>query len=83
VGTYLHGVFDEDEFRHAFLLAARAFAGLSSDVALTGWKAKREESLNRLADEVSKAVDLRTIFNWVGQEYAADKRKGNEEECAR
>jgi adenosylcobyric acid synthase len=78
VGTYLHGVFDEDAFRHAFLLAARAFSGLSSDVVLTGWKTKREESLNRLAAEVSEAVDLRTIFSWVGQEYAASKRKMEE-----
>jgi adenosylcobyric acid synthase len=82
VGTYLHGVFDEDAFRHAFLLAARAFAGLSNDVVLTGWKAKREESLNRLAAEVSRAVDLRTIFGWVGQEYAAGTRKMDEEEGA-
>jgi adenosylcobyric acid synthase len=83
VGTYLHGVFDEDGFRHAFLLAARAFAGLGSDVALTGWKTKREESLNRLADEVSKALDLRTIFGWVGQEDAVSRRQKDEAECAR
>lgn len=83
VGTYLHGVFDEDGFRHAFLLAARGFAGLSNDVLLMGWKAKREESLNRLADEVSKALDLRTIFGWVGQEYAEGRRQMDEEECAR
>jgi adenosylcobyric acid synthase len=80
--TAAHGVFDEDAFRHAFLLAARAFAGLSNDVVLTGWKAKREESLNRLAAEVSRAVDLRTIFGWVGQEYAAGTRKMDEEEGA-
>jgi adenosylcobyric acid synthase len=69
IGTYLHGVFDEDVFRHAFLRAARSFVGLSSDVSFTDWKKKREESLNRLAAEVSKAIDLRTIFSWVGQEY--------------
>jgi adenosylcobyric acid synthase len=83
VGTYLHGVFDEDAFRHVFVRAARAFAGLSDEVALTGWKAKREESLNRLADEVSKALDLRTIFHWVGQECAVGQQTMDETECAR
>jgi hypothetical protein len=38
--------------------------------------------LNRLAAEVSKAVDLRTIFSWVGQEYAAGVRKMDEGEGA-
>jgi adenosylcobyric acid synthase len=70
IGTYLHGVFDEDAFRHTFLRAARSFAGLNSEVSFTGWKTKREESLNRLAAEVSKAIDLQTIFSWVGQEYS-------------
>jgi adenosylcobyric acid synthase len=69
MGSYLHGLFDDDAFRHAFVLAARTFAGLSNDVALTQWKAKREESLDRLAAEVTKALDLRTIFAWVGQTY--------------
>jgi adenosylcobyric acid synthase len=71
MGSYLHGLFDDDAFRHAFLLAARAFVKLSADVPLTGWKAMREESLNRLATEVSKALDLPTLFSWVGQKYMA------------
>jgi len=72
IGTYLHGVFDEDAFRHALLRAARTSAGLCNEVVLTRWKAKREDSLNRLAAEVSRAVDLHTIFDWVGQKYRSD-----------
>jgi adenosylcobyric acid synthase len=69
MGTYLHGLFDDDAFRHAFVLAARAFSQLHAELPLTAWKARREESLNRLAAEVSKALDLRTLFGWAGQPY--------------
>jgi adenosylcobyric acid synthase len=70
IGSYLHGLFDDDELRHTFVRASRTLFGLSDDIALIGWKAKREDSLNRLAAEVSKALDLQTIFGWVGQTYS-------------
>jgi adenosylcobyric acid synthase len=68
-GTYLHGLFDDDGFRHQFLRAARAFHKLDAPVELIRWKQLREESLNRLALEVEKALDMRTIFGWVGLPY--------------
>jgi adenosylcobyric acid synthase len=68
-GTYLHGLFDDDGFRHQFLRAARAFHKLVAPDELHLWKKLRAESLNRLAGEVEKALDLRTIFGWVGLPY--------------
>jgi adenosylcobyric acid synthase len=68
-GTYLHGVFDEDEFRHAFLAAARGFYGLDGAKGMNDWKRMREESLDRLADEVEGALDMEQIFGWVGLRY--------------
>jgi adenosylcobyric acid synthase len=65
-GTYLHGVFDDDNFRHQFLRAARAFHKLAAPDELQQWKQLREESLNRLAREVEKALDMETIFGWTG-----------------
>jgi adenosylcobyric acid synthase len=68
-GTYLHGLFDDDSFRHQFLRAARAFHKLAAPDELQLWKQLREESLNRLAREVEKALDMETIFGWAGLPY--------------
>ena len=62
IGTYLHGVFDEDDFRHAFITATLGFTPPTAHP----WKAQREESLNRLADAVSQSLDMPSIFSWVG-----------------
>jgi adenosylcobyric acid synthase len=70
-GTYLHGIFDEDSFRHEFLRSARAFHELTAPKELNCWKQLREDSLNRLALEVRRALDMKTIFRWVGLTYTA------------
>jgi adenosylcobyric acid synthase len=69
LGTYLHGLFDDDGFRHQFLRAARAFHKLAAPAGLYPWRQLRQESLNRLACEVEKALHMETIFGWVGLPY--------------
>jgi adenosylcobyric acid synthase len=76
-GTYLHGLFDEDEFRHQFLHAARAFHKLAPPASLHHWRQLREASLNRLASEVSEALDMEAIFRWVGLTYPAENQNSN------
>jgi adenosylcobyric acid synthase len=71
-GTYLHGLFDEDTFRHEFLRAARSFHKLAPTLDFCDWKQHREQALDRLAREVG-ALDLKTIFGWVGLQYDADR----------
>ncbi len=68
-GTYLHGLFDEDSFRHSFIAAARAFHRLTPAAVWNQWKEKREDSLNRLADAVRQSVDMPQIFGWAGLAY--------------
>ena len=68
-GTYLHGLFDEDSFRHAFIAAARAFHHLAPATVLDQWRQKREDSLNRLATAVCQSLDMPRIFAWAGLTY--------------
>jgi adenosylcobyric acid synthase len=88
-GTYLHGLFDDDRFRHQFICAARAFHKLAAPVELMLWKQLREESLDRLALEVGKSLDMRTIFSWVGLTYenvasaASSNNRSQKEEAPR
>jgi adenosylcobyric acid synthase len=68
-GTYLHGLFDHDEFRHGLIVTARAFHRLAPATVLDEWSANRRASLNRLADAVRAALDIPEIFAWAGLPY--------------
>jgi adenosylcobyric acid synthase len=76
IGTYLHGIFHHDEFRHSFLGALRASFGLEQPQSLLQWKELREQQFDRLADTVSTAVDLRTLLGWVGLPWPAERKQG-------
>lgn len=65
-GTYLHGLFDSDSFRHAFIRGARAARGLTPATELACVAAERDDRLNRLAAHVEAAVDVDGLLGWVG-----------------
>jgi adenosylcobyric acid synthase len=58
IATYLHGIFAGDEFRHAFLRAARLQAGLGPVESYAFAERERVRCLDRLADAVATAIDL-------------------------
>jgi adenosylcobyric acid synthase len=66
LGTYVHGFFDSDSLRHAFVDAARKACGLapSSDHAFVA--KEREARLDRLAEHVRRSLDLDLIRSWIG-----------------
>lgn len=68
-GTYLHGLFDGDDFRHAFIQAACTHHGLIPAVELSNWESRRQQSLNRLATVVCESLNMPKIFEWVGLRY--------------
>ena len=66
VGTYLHGIFHEDVFRHEFLRAARKARGLAPANSVLNWKQLRENEFQRLARTVAGAVDPQRLLGLVG-----------------
>ena len=62
-GSYLHGLFDVDGFRHAFLQSLRHDAGLPA-APLASYGLGPE--LDRLADAVEDALDMPAILGQLG-----------------
>ena len=62
-GSYVHGLFDADAFRHAFLASLRADSGMPP---LEGAPYALGPELDRLADTVEKSLDMPTIYGLLG-----------------
>jgi len=66
MGTYVHGIFDDDAFRHAFVDAARTACGLSPAHAKAFVTAERDARLDRLAAHLRRSLDMDLIRSWIG-----------------
>ena len=63
--TYLHGVFDDDAFRRAWLDHVRAQVGLAPQGRqLASYDLEKE--LDRLADVVREQCDMAAIYRTMG-----------------
>jgi len=65
-GTYLHGLFDHDDFRHSFLANARAARQLAPSTDVVFRAKQKQAEINRLADIVEQSVDMDAIRGWLG-----------------
>ena len=64
-GSYVHGLFDADAFRRAFLDAVRVRKGLEPVLELTPYTL--EPSLERLAEAVRSSLDMRAVYRLIGR----------------
>lgn len=67
IGTYFHGLFDNDEFRHAYLNHVRFEKGLQPIYERVSVKELREQAFDRLAEHFRKHVDLPFIYEKMKQ----------------
>jgi adenosylcobyric acid synthase len=65
VGTYVHGLFDNDDFRHSFLAALRSAVDLAPAETWAQVGAERDARIDRLADHLRKSLDLDSIRSWI------------------
>ena len=65
-GTYIHGLFDEDGYRHAFLDAAREECGLSPAREKVRVTENRQARIDRWADHLRQSLNLELIRGWTG-----------------
>jgi len=65
-GTYVHGIFDDDAFRHSLVNAMRARCGLTPAIGVAWFTAEREARLDRLASHVRASLDIDLIRSWFG-----------------
>ncbi|HEY4391247.1 MAG TPA: cobyric acid synthase, partial [Paenibacillus sp.] len=61
-GTYLHGLFNSDAYRRAWLDGIRQAKGLEPMAATFSAAARREMAFNRLADHVRRHLDMDQIY---------------------
>jgi adenosylcobyric acid synthase len=65
LGTYVHGLFDNDDFRHYFLAAARAALDLAPAATWSSVAAEREARIDRLANHLRKSLQINLIKSWI------------------
>lgn len=66
MGTYLHGIFDNDDFRRAVVNALRRRKGLAPLDVVGDTRRRKEESYDRLAAAVRANLDMALVYDILG-----------------
>jgi adenosylcobyric acid synthase len=65
LGTYVHGLFDDDAFRHGFLNSVRETCGLAPARDYAFATAEREARIDRWADHLRQSLDMNLIRGFI------------------
>jgi len=75
-GTYIHGIFDNDEFRTSLVNSLRQSKGLSPMEAQACYRANKDEAVNRWADILKNSVDVCFMLRQLGMEQCMKNAAG-------
>ena len=67
VGTYIHGIFDHDDFRRQVLNALRIRKGLDGLAIQRSVRQEKERAYNRLASVVRDSLDMEKLAQIMGE----------------
>jgi adenosylcobyric acid synthase len=73
-GTYVHGLFDDDIFRHEFLDGVRERCALSPAREKLPVTANRQARIDRWADHLRQSLNLEVIRGWIGATPVTEPR---------
>lgn len=72
-GTYIHGIFDNDEFRRTFLNSLRQKKGLPLQENTFHFQRSKQEAIDRWADVIKNKIDICFILRQLEMEsYRAE-----------
>jgi Cobyric acid synthase len=67
MGTYLHGIFDNDGLREKIIEALRVKKNLEAGPTAFDFKAFKEEQYDLLAETVEASLDMKKIMEIIGE----------------
>jgi Cobyric acid synthase len=65
-GTYLHGIFENDEFRKRLLSNIRSIRGIEQEDSGLSYHQLKEIEYDKLADGVRNSLDMQAIRDIIG-----------------
>ena len=72
MGTYFHGIFDNDNFRNIILNKIRAQKGIDSDDMGDSFEVLKDREYDRLAEHVKKYMDMTLIQKFLEESRTLD-----------